>query len=149
MVNWPGPLPWAAARVTAGPARRSRGRSRLVTTTATAPSLSWQQSSSRSGSAIQREAWWWARVIGLPKNHAFGFVAACRRSATATVPKSALVAPQACMYRLAAIATVAAGVDRPIGECQPLSIPDDVGARAPPAATWPDRRPDPPFSAPQ
>ena len=69
----------------------------MVTTIATAPSLSWQQSSSRSGSAIIREAWWSSSVIGLPKKNAFGLVAACRRSATATTPKSAEVAPYSCM----------------------------------------------------
>ena len=37
-----------------------------VTTRATAPSLSWQQSSSRNGSAIIREDWWSSSVIGLP-----------------------------------------------------------------------------------
>jgi hypothetical protein len=36
---------------------KSRARSAEVITIATAPSLSWQQSSRRSGSQIQREAW--------------------------------------------------------------------------------------------
>ncbi|MFD6448526.1 LysE family transporter, partial [Promicromonospora sp. NPDC060204] len=36
---------------------------------------------------------------------AAGFTAACLRSATATAPKSALVAPVTCMYRRATIAT--------------------------------------------
>ncbi len=44
-----------------------------------------------------REAWWSSMVIGLPWNHAFGLVAACLRSATATAPKSRLVAPKSCM----------------------------------------------------
>ncbi len=56
MVNWSAPLPWAAA-TTAGECRRSAARSRLVTTIATPPSLSWQQSSNRSGSVTQRDAW--------------------------------------------------------------------------------------------
>ena len=64
MVNWSAPAPWAAARITAGGCGSVRARSRLVTTTATAPSLSWQQSSSRSGSAIHREAWCSASVTG-------------------------------------------------------------------------------------
>ena len=82
---------------------------------ATAPSLSWQQSSSRSGSAIQRDCWCSASVTGRSKNHALGLLAACRRSATVTRPKSSLVAPDRCMYRRAIIATIAAGVARPIG----------------------------------
>ena len=44
-----------------------------------------------------REAWWSSSVIGRPWNHAFGLVAACLRSATATRPKSSLVAPYSCM----------------------------------------------------
>jgi hypothetical protein len=43
---------------------RSFARSAEVTTIATAPSVSWQQSSSRNGSAIHREFWWSSIVIG-------------------------------------------------------------------------------------
>ena len=65
MTYWSAPLPCAAAATTAGGWRRSRARSTEVTTSATAPSLSWQQSSRCSGSTIIREAWWSSRVIGL------------------------------------------------------------------------------------
>ena len=51
--------------IQAGGWRRSRARSARVTITAHAPSLSMQQSKSRSGSAIIREAWWSSSVIGL------------------------------------------------------------------------------------
>ena len=45
--------------------RRSRRALGRVTTTAIAPSVSWQQSNMRMhGSAIQRDAWWSASVIG-------------------------------------------------------------------------------------
>ena len=60
------PDPWAAASITTGTCRRSRARSTLVTTIAWPPSVSWQQSKSRNGSTIQRDAWWSSRVIGLP-----------------------------------------------------------------------------------
>ena len=50
---------------------RSAARSAETTTSATAPSLSWQQSSRRSGSAIIREDWWSSIVIGRPKKNAF------------------------------------------------------------------------------
>ena len=54
---WSGLEPCAAASMIAGRCFRSRARSGEVTTIATAPSVSWQQSSSRSGSAIHREFW--------------------------------------------------------------------------------------------
>ena len=60
------PEPWAAPRMTAGAVGQSRARSRLVTTMAWPPSDSWQQSSRRSGSTIQRDAWWSSKVMGLP-----------------------------------------------------------------------------------
>ena len=41
----------------AGRFLRSFARSADITTSATAPSVSWQQSNSRSGSAIHREFW--------------------------------------------------------------------------------------------
>jgi hypothetical protein len=57
--------PCAAATIVAGFCRRSRARSGVVTTSATPPSLSWQQSSSRrTGSTIHRDCWWSASVIG-------------------------------------------------------------------------------------
>ena len=49
--------------------RRSCARSAALTTTAAAPSLSRLQSSSRSGSAIIREAWWSSMVIGAVISH--------------------------------------------------------------------------------
>ena len=53
----PAPSSCAAAVITAGGFGRSRARSTLVTTIATPPSLSWQQSNRRTtGSMIQREA---------------------------------------------------------------------------------------------
>ncbi|CKS29864.1 Uncharacterised protein [Mycobacterium tuberculosis] len=52
--------------MTTGRCLRSRARAADVTTIATAPSVSWQQSSSRSGSAIHLEFWWSSMVIGLP-----------------------------------------------------------------------------------
>ena len=58
------PAPWAAALMTAGDWRRSRARSSEVTTRAWPPSDSWQQSSRRRGSTIQREAWWSSKVMG-------------------------------------------------------------------------------------
>ena len=61
----------------------SRARSAAVTITAQAPSLSMQQSSRWSGSAIIREAWWSSKVIGL-RIIARGFIEPCLRSATAT-----------------------------------------------------------------
>ena len=70
MTYWSAPLPCAAAAMTAGVWRRSRARSTEVTTRATAPSLSWQQSSRCSGSTIIREAWWSSRVIGFSKKNA-------------------------------------------------------------------------------
>ena len=63
----------------------------------------------------RRDSWCSASVTGRSKNHAFGLLAACLRSATVTRPKSSLVAPDTCMYRRAIIATIAAGVARPIG----------------------------------
>ena len=64
-------LSGAAAIVGIGATEFSKesGRSELqlsveVTTIATPPSLSWQQSSRRSGSAIIRELWWSSSVIG-------------------------------------------------------------------------------------
>ena len=52
-------------RITTGGCRRSRARSAVVATKATAPSLSWQQSRSRkTGSAIQRDSWWSSTVMG-------------------------------------------------------------------------------------
>jgi len=57
--------PCDAARITAGFCLRSRARSGVVTTIATPPSLSWQQSRRRStGSTIQRELWCSSSVIG-------------------------------------------------------------------------------------
>ena len=99
----------------AGVFGRFLARSAEVMTSATPPSDSWQQSSRRSGSAIHREFWCSSSVIGLPWKKALGLFAACRRSATAMRPKSALVAPLTCMYRWAVIATNAAGVDSPCG----------------------------------
>src|SRR5262249_48543175 len=61
----------------AGRCRRSRARSAVVSRMAQPPSLSRQQSSSRSGSATKREAWWSASVIGSPR-HAWGPRAAPR-----------------------------------------------------------------------
>ena len=87
------PIAKVAARIMAGFCFRSRARSALTTTNATAPSLSWQQSSRRSGSTIQRERWWSSSVIGLPWNQALGLLAAWRRQATEMRPKSSVVAP--------------------------------------------------------
>ena len=109
------PDPCAAAEMYAGVVARSAARSADTMTNAWPPSVSWQQSSRCSGSTIIREAWWSSSVIGLPKKNASGLVAACRRSATATRPKSSDVAPYSCMYRRACIATVPAGVESPIG----------------------------------
>jgi hypothetical protein len=48
-----------------GNCKRSSARSRLVMTTATDPSVSWQQSNRwMHGSTIHREAWWSSNVIG-------------------------------------------------------------------------------------
>ncbi|SKW59836.1 Uncharacterised protein [Mycobacteroides abscessus subsp. abscessus] len=57
MVNWSSPDPCAAASMITGRFLRSFARSGVVTTIATPPSLSWQQSSNRTGSAIIREFW--------------------------------------------------------------------------------------------
>ena len=97
MTNWSVPEPCAAAVMYAGTCGRSFARSAETITNAWPPSVSWQQSSRCSGSTIIREAWWSSRVIGLPKKKASGLVAACRRSATATRPKSSEVAPYSCM----------------------------------------------------
>ena len=76
-------LACVAALTTTGACAQSRARSGVVTTIATPPSLSWQQSSSRRiGSTIQRDAWWSASVIGRSKNQAFGLFAACLRATT-------------------------------------------------------------------
>ncbi len=79
--------------MTAGGWGRSRARSTDVTTSAWPPSVSWQQSSSRSGSTIQREAAWSARVMGLPWKYAAGLVAAYLRSTTATCPNTSGASP--------------------------------------------------------
>jgi hypothetical protein len=50
--------------MTTGRCFRSLARSTDVTTIATAPSVSWQQSSNRSGSAIHREFCLSSMVIG-------------------------------------------------------------------------------------
>ncbi len=94
---WSRPEPCAAPTTYAGLCGRSRARSAETTTSACPPSVSWQQSSRCSGSAIQRDSWCSASVIGRPWNHACGLVAACARSITATRPKSSEVAPYSCM----------------------------------------------------
>ena len=77
------PLPCAAPMIHTGPCLVSFARSAAVTITAHAPSLSMQQSSRCSGSAIIREAWWSSSVIGL-RIIARGFIDPCLRNATAT-----------------------------------------------------------------
>src|SRR3954449_2784923 len=128
MPSWRRPAPCAAAVITAGGGggaaggpglgggrgrapgglpgaawRRSLARSLLVTISAWPPSVSWQQSSSRSGSTIQREAAWSARVMGRPWNQAAGFVAAYFRPRTATCPNASADRPYVYRYRCAAI----------------------------------------------
>src|SRR5258708_40026913 len=99
-----------------GTSLRSAACSLRVITTAAEPSVSWQQSKSRmQGSAIQRESWCASRVIGRWKPQAAGFVAAYSRSWTTALPKSALVAPYWCMYRVALSAIQEAGVITPKG----------------------------------
>jgi hypothetical protein len=78
-------------------------------------------------------------VIGFSKKYAFGFLAACLRSATETAPKSLLVAPDRCMYRLAIIATCAAGVDNPCGYENELSTPVESAFSTNRICTWPKR----------
>jgi hypothetical protein len=51
--------------------------------------------------------------MGFSKNHAFGLVAACFRSATEIRPKSSEVIPYSCIARRAFIATQEAGVSSP------------------------------------
>ena len=69
-------------------------------------------------------------------------MAACLRSATETAPKSLLVAPDRCMYRLAIIATCAAGVDSPCGYENELSTPVESAFSTNRICTWPNRIPE-------
>ncbi len=94
-----------------------------------------------------REAWWSASVMGRPWNQAAGLPAAWRRSATATRPKSSLVAPCSCMYRLANIATQWAGVRSPKGAYQPKWTWSAVGAATRPWIPAPKRFHDRPLRA--
>src|SRR3954463_2565833 len=81
-------------------------------------------------------------VIGFSKKYAFGFLAACWRSATETAPKSLLVAPDRCMYRFAIIATCAAGVERPCGYENELSTPVESAFSTNRIWTCPNRVPE-------
>ena len=64
------------------------------------------------------------------------------RSATEIAPKSLLVAPDRCMYRLAIIATCAAGVDSPCGYENELSTPVESAFSTSRICTWPNRIPE-------
>ncbi|MFV2176773.1 hypothetical protein [Actinomadura sp. LOL_011] len=55
-----------APRTATGTPAQSAARSADVTTIATPPSVGREQSSSRSGSTMSRDAWWSATVIGSP-----------------------------------------------------------------------------------
>ena len=102
--------------IQAGGLRSERARSAVVTITAQPPSLSMQQSSRCSGSAIMRDAWWSATVIGL-RIIARGFIDPCVRSATATAPNCSLVQPYSIMWRRANMPNACAGVSSPQGIC--------------------------------
>jgi len=86
--GWPTPIPDS----TIGGCRMSAARSAPLTTTAAPPSLSRQQSSNRNGSAIIRDAWWSATVIGV-RIKALSFSAAWRRMVSATSANCSLVVP--------------------------------------------------------
>jgi len=76
---------------------RSRARSGVVTTMAQPPSLSWQQSKRRSGSAIMREPWCSSCVSSLPWKKASGLFTACLRVEIDTWARSLLLQPVSCM----------------------------------------------------
>ena len=66
--------------------RRSAARSGVVTMSAAAPSDSMQQSNSRSGSQISRDAWCSSTVISV-RNRASGLFTALRRALIDTSAK--------------------------------------------------------------
>src|SRR5579862_1838485 len=91
---------WPRPAISAGFCRRSRARSPLVTMIAPPPSVTRQQSRSRSGSLIIFERWWSSSVIG-SRFCASGLVDACFRHVTAMCPYCRLVMPCSCICRRA------------------------------------------------
>jgi hypothetical protein len=96
------PVMDTARMLTGGPAS-ARARSGDVTITAAAPSDSIQQSYSRRGSAMIREAWCSSTVISW-RNRASGLLTALRRALIATSARWSAVVPYRLMCRRAFIA---------------------------------------------